>query len=122
VARVKYSPEATLMELVKLDTRRITDWPTFHEVFAEIFGFPDYYGRNMNAWIDCMTDLDALEGSMTSVHVEPGQIVALQLEHVGDLRQRFGEAYDAIIECSAFVNWRRIEMGDPPVLVLSFYA
>lgn len=37
------------MTLVKLDTRRITDWDTFHDVFAEVFGFPGFYGRNMNA-------------------------------------------------------------------------
>jgi RNAse (barnase) inhibitor barstar len=111
-----------LMGLVILDTRLITGWPAFHAVFAEAFGFPDFYGRNMNAWIDCMTDLDDLEGRMTSVHVEPGQIMTLQLDHVADFRQRFGEAYDAIIEGSAFVNWRRIERGLPPVLVLSFYA
>src|SRR3984957_5737806 len=66
------------MTVVKLDMRHITDWDTFHAVFAKAFGFPDFYGRNMNAWIDCMTDLDDLEGRMTSVHVEPGQIVTLQ--------------------------------------------
>ncbi|MDZ4753789.1 MAG: barstar family protein [Phycisphaerae bacterium] len=26
--------------------------------FAETFGFPGFYGRNMNAWNDCMTFLD----------------------------------------------------------------
>lgn len=66
--------------------------------------------------------LDDLEGRMTSVHVEPREIMTLQLDHVADSRQRFSDAYDAIIEGSAFVNWRRIERGFPPVLVLSFYA
>ena len=36
--------------LVKIPTEQITDWETFHTVFAEILGFPDFYGRNMNAW------------------------------------------------------------------------
>ncbi|MDG3003854.1 barstar family protein [Paludisphaera mucosa] len=40
------------MQLVKLDTRRITDWDAFHDAFAEAFGFPEFHGRNMNAWID----------------------------------------------------------------------
>ena len=40
--------------LVEIDTARITDWGTFHDVFAEAFGFPDFCGRNMDAWIDCI--------------------------------------------------------------------
>ncbi len=35
---------------VRIDTNRIVDWNSFHDVFAEAFGFPDFYGRNMNAW------------------------------------------------------------------------
>jgi hypothetical protein len=36
------------------------------------------------------------------------------------LKREHAEQYDAIVECSAFVNWRRIERGLPPVLALSF--
>lgn len=54
------------MTVVKLDTRPITDWLTFHTVFAKSFGFPGFYGRNMNAWIDCMTSLDDPSAGMTS--------------------------------------------------------
>jgi RNAse (barnase) inhibitor barstar len=41
-----------------LDTSRIIDWDTFHAVSREAFGFPDFYGCNLNAWIDCLTYLD----------------------------------------------------------------
>ena len=30
--------------------------------------------------------------------------------------------YDALIECSAFVNWRKIDIGNEPVLLLAFYS
>ncbi len=109
------------MQIVKLDTRRITDWETFHDTFAEVFGFPAFYGRNMNAWIDCMTSLDEPEAEMSKVHAPPGGVVILQLEHVADLMRRCPEHYEAIVEDSAFVNWRRIAMGEPAVLALSFY-
>jgi hypothetical protein len=33
-----------------------------------------------------------------------------------------GRVYDALIECSSFVNSRRIERDAPAVLRLSFYA
>jgi RNAse (barnase) inhibitor barstar len=76
------------MVLIKVDTRRITNWDTFHRVFAAAFGFPDFYGRNMNAWIDCMTDLDDPGARMTSVHAEPGGVVVLELEHVDNFASR----------------------------------
>jgi len=108
------------MQLVKLDTRRITDWDTFHDAFAEAFGFPSFYGRNINAWIDCMTILDDPEAGMSMVHAPTGGVVVLELEFVGDFARRCPEQYAAILESAAFVNWRRIEIGQPPVLALSF--
>lgn len=107
--------------VVRFDTRQITDWETFHDVFAQQFGFPGFYGRNMDAWIDCMTSLDAPEDGMTSIHVPEGHALALQLDHVDDFARRCPEQYEAIIECAAFVNWRRIERGFPAVLALSFF-
>ena len=109
------------MTLVRLDTRRIHDWDTFHKTFAEIFGFPDFYGRNMNAWIDCMTSLDDPGACMTKLHAPPGGVVVLELDHVDDFARRCPEQYAAIIESAAFVNWRKIERGEPAVLALSFH-
>jgi RNAse (barnase) inhibitor barstar len=43
------------MPFVRIDGKRIIDWKSLHRVFAGAFGFPNYYGNNMNAWIDCMT-------------------------------------------------------------------
>lgn len=108
------------MTVVKLNTVRITDWDTFHDVFAEVFGFPPFYGRNMDAWIDCMTAMDAPADGMTKVHAQPNAVVVLELEDVDNFANRCPEQYAAIVECSAFVNWRRIAVGKPAVLALSF--
>ena len=62
--------------VIALDTGRITDRDTFHTVFAEAFGFPDFYGRNMNAWIDCITCLDDPDAGMTTVHALPRGMVS----------------------------------------------
>jgi hypothetical protein len=107
---------------VQIDSSKITDWDSCHDHFGATLGFPGFYGRNMNAWIDCMTCLDDPEASMTSVHVPPGDVVVLCVAAVSDFKKRCPEIYDALIECSAFVNWRRIEKGEPAVLSLSFYA
>lgn len=108
------------MTLVRLDTRRITDWPTFHDEFAELFGFPEFYGRNMDACIDCMTSLDSPEDGMTAVHAAPGGVVTLHLEDADGFALRCPDQYAAVLECAGFVNWRRIEAGGSAVLALSF--
>lgn len=106
------------MPLVRIDATRITEWDTFHSVFAEVFGFPGFYGKNMNAWIDCMSYLDDPEAGMTSIHGTVSDPVVLQVDNIDRLPT---ELYLAIVECAAFVNWRRIETGDSAILVLSFY-
>jgi hypothetical protein len=68
-----------------------------------------------------MTSLDVPEVGLTSIPARRGEVVVLQLEHIGDFCRRCPEQYAAIIECAAFVNWRRIEIGEPAVLALSFY-
>lgn len=107
--------------IVRIDLSRITGWASFHDVFAEAFGFPSYYGRNMDAWIDCMTYLNDPEGTDTKVSAPAGEIVVLQLDNVDDFAKRCPEQYDALVEDSAFVNYRQIEMGRGPVLALSFF-
>ena len=104
-----------------VDCAHITDWETFHDEFQRVFGFPGFYGRNMDAWIDCMTSIDAPEDGMTSIHCEVGKMLTIELENVTVFKEGCVEQYAAIIECSAFVNWRRIERGYLPVLALSFY-
>lgn len=107
--------------LIRLDANYISDWGTFHSVFAEVFGFPGFYGRNMDAWIDCMTSLDDPADGMTTVHAPPGGVVVLHVIHMKAFIERCPEQYAALVECAAFVNWRRIEVGEPAVLALSFY-
>jgi RNAse (barnase) inhibitor barstar len=109
------------MPTVIIPTKRITDWASFHAVFAEIMGFPDFYGRNMNAWIDCMTSLDSPDDGMSKVHSSPHDMIVLHLADVDDFRSRCRELYDAIVEGSAFVNFRKLDMGEPAVLALSFW-
>jgi hypothetical protein len=106
---------------ILIDGNRIVDWNSFHDTFAEIFGFPEFYGRNMNAWNDCMTYLDEPGAGMTSIHVSPGDVVVLCISGAKDFKKRCPEIYDALIECSSFVNYRRIEQDNPAVLALSFY-
>ncbi len=103
-----------------IPVEKIADWPSFHDAFQRVLGFPDFYGRNMNAWIDCMTSVDTASDGMTTVTVPPGEILVLRIDDPFDFRRRCPEQYDALVECTAFVNFRRVEVGEPPVLALLF--
>jgi len=91
------------------DANQITDWESFHDLFATTCGFPGYYGRNMDAWIDCTTD-------MASEDV----LVVFEVSNMGSLKTRCHDQFLAIVECSAFVNHRLLECGETPGLILSF--
>jgi RNAse (barnase) inhibitor barstar len=110
------------VKTISIDCNAITDWTSFHRIFSDTFGFPGYYGQNMNAWIDCLTYLDEPETGMCTVSVEPEEVLTLILENAKSFKSRLPEIYDALIECAAFVNWRRIEHEEPSVLTLAFYG
>ncbi len=103
-----------------MPTRDISDWASFHQVSKQVFGFPEFYGRNMNAWIDCMTSVDAPEDGMTRVTVGVGELLVICVEEASDFQSRCPEQYDALVECSSFVNHRRIDIGLQPVIALMF--
>ena len=105
------------MPIAEVDLRAVNDWDTFDDVFAGALGFPEFYGRNMNAWIDCLTYGD---DSMTAFEFGPADPLTLQLRGCKVLRDRCPDLFEAIVDCASFVNWRRIQMGDAPVLMLSY--
>lgn len=92
------------VKIIDIPTNQIKDWDSFHDLFQKELGFPDYYGRNMNAWIDCMDDLV--------------DVVILKIKNASEFKKRCPEQHDALIECSAFVNYRRVEAGETPILTL----
>ena len=106
------------MPLVRIDGAELADWDSFHRVFAEAFGFPDFYGRNMNAWIDCMSSLESPDDGMTTVHGSASDPVVLQVDNADAVPK---ELFDALVECAGFVNLRRLEVGEPAILMLAFW-
>ncbi|MHB9089565.1 MAG: barstar family protein [Thermoleophilia bacterium] len=97
---------------------------SFHDVFSRVFGLHDFYGRNMDvdAWIDCMTNLDDPGAGLSKITCEKGDYFVLRLNNMKAFREQCPQLYNDMIECSAFVNWRRMEKGDLPLLMLSFYG
>jgi len=107
-----------ISQTIRVPTNEIRDWDTFHDVSQRVFGFPDFYGRNMNAWIDCMTSPDDPDDGMTSVKVSAGELLVIELPNAAAFKKRCPEQFDALIECIAFVNHRRVAIGERAVLAL----
>ncbi len=108
------------MTKVAIDCRKIVDEKTLHDVFAHAFGFPKSYGRNMDALIDCLGSLDDPKAGMSTIHAPNGTVVLLQLEHLSEFSKRLPQLFHSIIDCTAFVNFRQVEAGRPPVIALSY--
>jgi hypothetical protein len=105
--------------MIRIDASRIRDWDSFHSEFSNTLGFPDFYGRNMSAWVDCMTNLDDPDAGMTKISVHKGEVLSVVIENAADFKRRCPEQFTALLESAAFANGRRIEQGEPPVLALS---
>ena len=105
-------------QIVEIDSSQIKDWESFHKVFKETFGFPDFYGENLNAWIDCMADLDDPDSEMTKITVQENGVVILKMNDFMDFKNRSPAQYEALIDCIAFVNFARLDIGQSTVLCL----
>jgi hypothetical protein len=70
----------------------------------------------MDAWIDCMTSLGSPEDGMTTVHGTAADPVVVQVDRADAVPK---EICEALVEGVAFVNRRRLEVGEPAILVLS---
>jgi hypothetical protein len=82
----------------------------------ETLGFPEFYGANMDAWIDCMSSLRDPSSGMSRVTVEPDEMLSLELSATAEFKNRCPDQFSELIECTAIVNRRCAD----PVLSLVF--
>ena len=81
------------MKKVILDAAKLDGMRGVHEAFRDALGFPDYYGYNLDALYDCLTDL------REEVEVEIPDPLALSKE----LGRRYGRLL-AVLEDAAEEN------------------
>ena len=94
------------MIIYNINGRKIKEWKSFHREFKKELNFPDYYGENMDAWIVCV---DELSEKPTLINIKNGKV----------LKENSPEIFEAILECSAFVNHRKLDVGEKPNLIIS---
>jgi len=105
------------MANVTLPLARIIDWASFHSVSAEAFGFPDFYGHNNNAWIDCLSSLSDGDG-MSKFALGESEHLFIHLPDFEAFQRQHVELANGFLDCTAAVNSGYISQGDIPRLAL----
>ena len=67
-----------------------------------------------------MTSVDSVDDGLSTVTVQPGEMLVLKIDDAFDFRRRCPEQYETLVKCTAFVNFRREEVGEGPVLAILF--
>ena len=92
----------------QVDANNIVDWKSFHKEFRNELKFPDYYGENMDAWIDCVDE------------ISENSDVVIRIKNTQNLKNKNPEILNSLIECSEFVNTRKINQGEKNRVILDF--
>jgi hypothetical protein len=87
-------------------------------VCKEAFGFPDFYGANMNAFIDCLTYIDEGDG-MSNIVLRDGEVLRIDLLSSDDLFTRLPEIANGLVDAVLSINARFIEDGRPEKIILT---
>jgi len=105
------------MASVTLATDKITDTHSFHEQCISAFGFPNFYGRNMDAWTDCLSSLREDEG-MSRFKLAREEQLFVTLVDFETFANRLPEISNALLVCIAAVNCRYVARNEMPGLAL----
>jgi len=105
------------MATVRLDAARITGWDSFHAESRREFGFPDYYGNTMDAWVDCLSYLRDGEG-MTRFSLDVDEILTIEIQNSALLKQAQPELLEELAFCIGGINERYEDYGEKPALQL----
>ena len=73
-----------------LDCEEMTDRERAHEYIAEVLEFPDYYGKNLDALFDCLTEMG--ESSILFINLDALEMLG---DYSGALLAVFEEAEQA---------------------------
>ena len=85
-----------------------------HLVFKEKLGFPDFYGMNWNALIDCLSYLREPEAEMTKVSLEEDEVLLIYCNDLSKAKFNSNDLVD-IIE---WVNARGLAWFNKPFVTL----
>lgn len=88
---------------IQLGTKNIHDAQSFHEICKTAFGFPEIYGKNFDAMLDCfISALD--EERMTNISLSDGRGIEIEILDFKDFAERLPEVCSQFLKLIAEVN------------------
>jgi RNAse (barnase) inhibitor barstar len=105
------------MAVVHLNGETITDQKSFHSACKTAFGFPDFYGDNMDAWVDCLSYLRD-EENMTKFLLKPSEKLQIVIDRADILRKNVPDLLEELSFCIEGINERYADYGENPALEL----
>lgn len=105
------------MPTAVIDGTAIRDWESFHDECARKLGFPGFYGRNLNAFVDCLNYLEQDVG-MTRFVLKPGETLDVRITNSADLQSVAPDILQALRDSIGYVNRNYDERGLPALVRL----
>lgn len=106
------------MATATLNGAAITDFATFHSACRAAFGFPDFYGDNMDAWVDCLSYLRDDDG-MTKFRLKPNEVLEIIVTDAAAMQAAAPDIVEEITYCIGGINERYEDYGEKPALKLT---
>lgn len=105
------------MATVRINGAAITDWDSFHTECQNAFGFPDFYGRTMDAWVDCLSYLRD-DDAMSAFRLKTDETLKIEVQDAALLRKHAPEILEEMTFCIGGINERYEDYGEKPALEL----
>lgn len=86
------------MRICILDGERILDKDMLHDTLAGAMDFPDWYGRNLDALYDCLTDMT----EETEIRIRNENVLT---EHLGNYAAALKKVISAAAEENHRIRW-----------------
>ena len=106
------------MASAELNGSVIDGWDSFHEQCQRAFGFPESYGRTIDAWVDCLSYLRDEDG-MTHFRLKPNEVLEIVVKDAAQMQARVPDLLEEITFCVAGINERYDDYGEKPALKLT---
>ena len=91
------------MARIVINGATIVGWPSFHDEFSRAFRFFDGYGRNRDAWIDCMTDLHGPK-ALSGLRLPAGESIEIVLNDSAIVAKSYPEIFAELLRLTRYAN------------------
>ncbi|MFQ1700248.1 barstar family protein [Loktanella agnita] len=108
-----------MFKTIDVDFAKIASREDFHDLFSQVFGFPDFYGRNMHAWIDCMRSLRSPKDGLSKFALGEEEVLLLRMHGFSKFSQLENDFALNILYCIGVVNNFSVDSGTPPLISYS---